>query len=178
MPKDTLICVRKGLLSNPQSRLILQLMTDIQQNLNLVLKNIADACIKGQRNPSEVALVAVSKTHPADAVEQALQSGQRVFGENRVQEALAKFPLLKQAHPDLELHLIGPIQTNKVSDAIRLFDVIETLDRPKLAQAIALEAQKQGRCPPFSISRSTRGPNLKKRALPYKTSKLSSFLPK
>ncbi len=130
-------------------------MTDIQQNLNLVLKNIADACTKAQRNPCEVTLVAVSKTHPADAVEQALRSGQRVFGENRVQEALTKFPLLKQAHPDLELHLIGPLQTNKVSDAIRLFDVIETLDRPKLAQAIALEAQKQGRHPRLYIEVNT-----------------------
>jgi pyridoxal phosphate enzyme (YggS family) len=81
------------------------------------------------------------------AVEEAIASGQRVFGENRVQEALSKYPALRKAHPDIELHLIGPLQTNKVRDAVALFDVIQTVDRPKLAAALAMEMEKTGRQP-------------------------------
>jgi pyridoxal phosphate enzyme (YggS family) len=91
-----------------------------------------------------VTLVAVSKTQPREAVLAALAAGQRVFGENRVQEAAAKFAGLHDLYPDLELHLIGPLQTNKVREAVALFDVIETLDRPKLADHIAAALKAPG----------------------------------
>ncbi|MBF0323865.1 MAG: YggS family pyridoxal phosphate-dependent enzyme [Alphaproteobacteria bacterium] len=93
----------------------------------------------------DVTLVAVSKTHDAETVAQALAAGQRVFGENRVQEATAKWPALKKGFDGVVLHLIGPLQTNKVRDAVALFDVIETLDRPKLARALAEEVRRSGR---------------------------------
>jgi pyridoxal phosphate enzyme (YggS family) len=96
-------------------------------------------------------LVAVSKTHPAEAVAELAAAGHRLFGENRVQEAQAKYPALKARYPDLELHLIGPLQTNKVREAVALFDVIETLDRPKLAHALAAEMEKTGRKIPCLI---------------------------
>ncbi len=97
------------------------------------------------RSPADVNLVAVSKTHGAERVAALIGAGQRVFGENRVQEAQGKFPALRALHPGLQLHLIGPLQTNKVKEAVALFDVIETLDRPKLARALAEEMAKQGR---------------------------------
>ena len=92
-----------------------------------------------------ITLVAVSKTHDAAAISTAIAAGQRVFGENRVQEAQGKYPALKAAHPDLVLHLIGPLQTNKVKESVALFDVIETVDRPKLADALAREMERTGR---------------------------------
>lgn len=92
-------------------------------------------------------LVAVSKTHDADTIRPFLQAGLRVFGENRVQEAKAKWPALRAEFADVELHLIGPLQTNKVRDAVALFDVIETVDRPKLARALADEIQRTGKAP-------------------------------
>ena len=88
---------------------------------------------------------AVSKPHPAATVREALAAGHRVFGENRVQEAQAKYPALREAFPDLALHLIGPLQTNKVRDAVALFDVIESVDRPRLAEALAKEMERSGR---------------------------------
>lgn len=103
----------------------------------------AEALLSG-RPADAVTLVAVSKTRPRDDVVTALAAGQRVFGENRVQEAAAKFAGLHALHPDLELHLIGPLQTNKVRDAVALFDVIETLDRPKLAEALAVALKAPG----------------------------------
>jgi len=117
----------------------------IAENLALVRGQMADAARSVERPPSQVVLVAVSKTHGTPAVEVALAAGQRVFGENRVQEAAAKFPALRQQHPDLELHLIGPLQTNKVREAVALFDVIESVDRPKLAAALAAEMAAQNR---------------------------------
>jgi len=93
----------------------------------------------------------VSKTHPADPVADLLAAGHRHFGENRVQEAAGKFPALKEIYPDLRLHLIGPLQTNKVRDAVALFDVIETLDRPKLAEALSKEMARSGRRIPCLI---------------------------
>ncbi len=117
----------------------------IAENLALVRGHMAEAAHSVERPPSQVVLVAVSKTHGAPAVAAALAAGQRVFGENRVQEAAAKYPGLRQDHPDLELHLIGPLQTNKVREAVALFDVIESVDRPKLAAALAAEMAAQGR---------------------------------
>ena len=107
------------------------------------------------RASGEVTLVAVSKTHPAERIEAAITAGQRVFGENRVQEAGSKYPALKDAHPDLRLHLIGPLQTNKARDAVRLFDVIETLDRPKLARALAAAMDTEGRRPACYVQVNT-----------------------
>lgn len=123
-------------------------MTDpIAQSLAAVRGRIAAAAVQAGRDPTDIALVAVSKTFDADAVEAALAAGQRVFGENRVQEAAGKFPALKARHHDLELHLIGPLQTNKTREAVALFDVIQTLDRDRLAQALATEMARSGRRP-------------------------------
>jgi PLP dependent protein len=97
------------------------------------------------RDPAQIALMAVSKTHPAESVAAALAAGQRLFGENRVQEAAAKYPLLQQSYPDLRLHLIGPLQRNKAAAAVALFDGIETLDRPALAETLAREIERQHR---------------------------------
>jgi pyridoxal phosphate enzyme, YggS family len=119
----------------------------IATNLAAVKAEIAAAARAAGRDPAAVALVAVSKTHPADAVRVALATGHRVFGENRVQEAETKYPALRDAYPDLVLHLIGPLQRNKVRKAVRLFDVIETIDRPDLAQAVARAAEEESRRP-------------------------------
>jgi pyridoxal phosphate enzyme (YggS family) len=124
---------------------------DIAAALAAVRARIAAAAKEAGRDPSEVALVAVAKTHPAEAIEQAIRAGQRLFGENRVQEAQAKWPALKARYPDVRLHLIGPLQTNKLRDAIGLFDVIETLDREKLAQELVREREKGRRLPPCYI---------------------------
>lgn len=107
------------------------------------------------RIPQGVTLVAVSKMQEAPALTAALAAGQRVFGENRVQEAQAHWAALKPATPDLRLHLIGPLQTNKAADAVALFDVIETVDRPKLADALAAAMAKQGRALPCYIQVNT-----------------------
>src|SRR3954452_15158715 len=111
--------------------------TDIAANLAEVRKSIADAAKAAGRAPAGVPLIAVGKVQPVEKLEAALAAGQRVFGENRVQEAKAKFPTQREHYTDIELHLIGPLQTNKVKDAFALFDVIQTVDRPKLAQALA-----------------------------------------
>ncbi len=120
---------------------------DIAANLADVRRNIATACAAAGRDPAGVTLVAVSKTHPVESLEAALAAGQRVFGENRVQEAKAKWPALKERFPDIELHLIGPLQTNKIKEAVALFDVIQTVDRPKLARGLAEEMARTGRRP-------------------------------
>lgn len=122
-------------------------LSDIIHNLNAVKQHIADAAAQAGRDPAAITLVAVSKTHDIATIRPALAAGQRVFGENRVQEARAKWPDLSQDFPDIELHLIGPLQTNKVRDAVALFDVIETVDRPKIARALAEEIQRCGRAP-------------------------------
>src|SRR5213079_2148545 len=120
-------------------------MEAISANLATVCGRIEAAARAAGRPAEGVTLVAVSKTHPADSVRAALQAGQRVFGENRVQEALAKFPGLRGDFPDLKLHLIGPLQTNKVKDAVAHCDVIETVDRPRLAEALMREMERSGR---------------------------------
>ena len=127
----------------------------IAANLAAVRSRIEAAARAAGRAPDSVTLVAVSKTHPAASVRDALAAGHRVFGENRVQEAQAKYPALREAFPDLALHLIGPLQTNKVRDAVALCDVIETVDRPRLAQALAREMERSGRRPPCLIEVNT-----------------------
>ncbi|MEM7191491.1 MAG: YggS family pyridoxal phosphate-dependent enzyme [Pseudomonadota bacterium] len=128
---------------------------EIPSRLSQVREEIALACRAAGRSPGKVNLVAVSKTMPAAAIEDAIEAGQRVFGENRVQEAAGKWPGLKSLHPDIELHLIGPLQTNKVREALGLFDVIETLDRPKLARILAEEMARGGRRPRLLVQVNT-----------------------
>jgi len=118
---------------------------EVAARLRLVRQEIALAAEAADRDPAEVGLVAVTKTVLPSAIEESIGAGQLLFGENRVQEARAKWPELKDRHRDLELHLIGPLQTNKVRDAVALFDVIETVDRPKLARALAEEMKRAGK---------------------------------
>jgi pyridoxal phosphate enzyme (YggS family) len=115
--------------------------------LAIVRAEIARACREAERDPAEVTLVAVSKTHQAEAIEPVIAAGQRAFGENRVQEAKAKWPPLKAKHPGIALHLIGPLQSNKAKEAVALFDAIHSVDRPSLAEALGKEIAKQGRSP-------------------------------
>lgn len=125
------------------------------ERLAEVHQRIAAAARAAGRDPAAVTLVAVSKTHGADMVREMLQAGQRVFGENRVQEAEEKFPTLKAEYPDLELHLIGPLQTNKARDAVALFDVIQSVDRDRIAAALAKEMERLGRRPACYIQVNT-----------------------
>ena len=124
---------------------------EIAARLATVRAQIADAAREAGRAADAVKLIAVGKTQPARAIEAALTAGQHDFGENRVQEAQAKFPALKARYPDLRLHLIGPLQTNKARDAVRLFDVIHTLDRPRLAEALARAMEQEGRRPALLV---------------------------
>ncbi|NOZ31961.1 MAG: YggS family pyridoxal phosphate-dependent enzyme [Alphaproteobacteria bacterium] len=128
----------------------MSLKTVLETGLETVLGKIETA-VRDRGPGRKPVLVAVSKTFDAKAIAPVLAAGQRVFGENRVQEALGKWPGLKSAHEGIELHLIGPLQTNKVRDAVALFDVIETVDREKLARALAREMGKQGRTLPVFV---------------------------
>lgn len=127
----------------------------IATNLAAIRDMIAEACARANRPAGSVTLVAVSKTHPQEAVLAALAAGQFEFGENRVQEAEAKFPPLRAGHPALRLHIIGGLQTNKARDAVRVADVIETIDRPKLAAAIAEAMRREGRRPDCLVQVNT-----------------------
>ena len=118
---------------------------DILQNLRAVKTRIDEAAQAAGRNPETVALVAISKTHGADRIADAINAGQRLFGENRVQESEAKWPALLEGAPDVRLHLVGPLQSNKVKRAVQLYHGIQTLDRLKLARALAREFDAQGR---------------------------------
>ena len=140
-----------------------------------VKTRIAAAEREAGRDAGSVTLVAVSKTFEADAIRPVIEAGQRVFGENRVQEAQAKFPALKSEFPDLELHLIGPLQTNKVKDAMALFDVIQTLDRVKLADAFAVERERSGRCPRLFLQVNTGEEPQKAGVLPRDTAALIAY---
>jgi pyridoxal phosphate enzyme (YggS family) len=120
-----------------------------------VRAEIARACRDCGRDPASVALVAVSKTFAAEAIEPVIADGQRLFGENRVQEAKAKWPALIARHPGLELHLVGALQSNKAKEAVALFDAIHSLDRPSLAEALATEINKQSRRPLLFIEINT-----------------------
>ncbi len=127
----------------------------IKENLARLRSRIADACLRTNRAPESVTLVAVSKFNPLEAVQAALAAGQTVFGENRVQEAAAKFPALRPAHPELRLRLVGALQTNKARDAVRLADAIESLDRPRLAAALADAMRKENRRPELLVQVNT-----------------------
>ncbi|KAA0968236.1 YggS family pyridoxal phosphate-dependent enzyme [Aureimonas fodinaquatilis] len=120
-----------------------------------VKADIANAELAAGRNPGSTRLVAVSKTYPADAVLPLLHAGHRHFGENRVQEAASKFPALRSEFPDLALHLIGPLQSNKAADAVALFDVIETVDREKIARELAREMDRQQKWPELYVQVNT-----------------------
>jgi hypothetical protein len=128
---------------------------DIPARLRLVEEEIALAARAANRDPKSVRLVAVTKTVPPAEIEEAIAAGQRCFGENRVQEAHAKWPELKERHPDIELHLICPLQSNKVREAVGLFDVIETVDRAKLARALAEEMARSGSRPRLLVQVNT-----------------------
>lgn len=129
--------------------------SDAGYRLDAVRRDIAAACRDAGRDPASVTLVAVSKTFGADVVRPVIAAGQRVFGENRVQEAQAKWPALRAEHPDLELHLIGPLQSNKARDAVALFDAIHSVDRPSLCAALAKEIARQGRSPLLFVEINT-----------------------
>jgi pyridoxal phosphate enzyme (YggS family) len=130
-------------------------MTDSVVRLKAVKEKIAKAEAEANRLAGSVTLVAVSKTFSADDIRPVIEAGQRVFGENRVQEAQAKWPGLKAEQPDIELHLIGPLQSNKAKEAVALFDAIETVDREKIAAALAAEMEKQGRSPKLFVQVNT-----------------------
>ncbi|RWB72059.1 MAG: YggS family pyridoxal phosphate-dependent enzyme [Mesorhizobium sp.] len=122
-------------------------MTNAVEQLHAVRTKIANAEREARREPGAVTLVAVSKTFAAEDIRPVIEAGQRVFGENRVQEAQSKWPALREAFADLELHLIGPLQSNKAREAVALFDVFETVDREKIAAELSREMTRQGRTP-------------------------------
>jgi pyridoxal phosphate enzyme (YggS family) len=121
--------------------------TNAAERLAAVRAEIARACHDAGRDPAEVELVAVSKTHSAEAIEPVIAAGQSVFGENRVQEAKSKWPLLLAKRPGIALHLIGSLQSNKAKEAVALFDAIHSVDRPSLCEALSKEIAKQARQP-------------------------------
>ena len=123
-------------------------LTDIKQRIALAVE-------RNQRDPRDVTLIAVSKVQPLDRVEAVLNEGHRIFGENRVQEAQGKWPAFREKFNDIELHLIGPLQTNKARAAMELFDAIHTVDRPKLARTIARIAEEIGSCPDIFVQVNT-----------------------
>jgi hypothetical protein len=127
---------------------------------------MAQACAEAARDPAGVTLVAVSKTFGADAIAPVIAAGQRIFGENRVQEAKAKWPALRERHPDLALHLIGPLQSNKAKEAVALFDAIHTVDRASLCAALAKEIDRQGRAPLLLVEINTGAEPQKAGVLP------------
>lgn len=127
----------------------------VADRLSAVREAIEAAAKAAARSPADITLVAVSKAQPEAKVLAALDEGQRVFGENYVQPALALWPGLKEIYPDIQLHMIGPIQTNKVKEVVGLFDMIETVDREKLARALAREMVAQGRRPACLIQVNT-----------------------
>jgi pyridoxal phosphate enzyme (YggS family) len=144
-------------------------MQQATSGLAHVRAEIARACKDAGRDPATVTLVAVSKTFPAEAIEPAIASGQRVFGENRVQEAKAKWPALMQKHPGISLHLIGPLQSNKAKEAVALFDAIHSVDRESLCAALAKEIEKRGRAPTLFVQVNTGAEPQKAGVLPEET---------
>lgn len=121
------------------------------ERLAAIRDRIARAAKVARRDSADVTLIAISKTHPAEAITPLIAAGQRVFGENRVQEAEAKWPALRDAHSEIELHLVGQLQSNKAEDAVRLFDAIHSVDRPSLVEALAKAIAKTGRSPALFV---------------------------
>jgi PLP dependent protein len=139
---------------------------DAPARLKAVLQEIAQACANARRDPAEVTLVAVSKTFGGSAIAPVLAAGQHVFGENRVQEATAKWPALKADYPATQLHLVGPLQSNKAKEAVGLFDAIHSVDRASLCEALAREIARQGRTPLLFAEINTGGEPQKSGVLP------------
>jgi pyridoxal phosphate enzyme (YggS family) len=139
---------------------------DVSSRLDTVRKDIAQACSAAGRDAKSVTLIAVSKTFDVEAIRPVIAAGQRVFGENRVQEAQSKWPALRGEHDDLVLHLIGPLQSNKARDAVALFDAIHTVDRPSLCAALAKEIGRQGRAPLLFVEINTGAEPQKAGVLP------------
>ncbi|WP_085907726.1 YggS family pyridoxal phosphate-dependent enzyme [Kiloniella majae] len=150
-------------------------MSLIAENLRLIKEKIEQAAKTSLMNQGDVNLIAVSKTKPLEAVEEAYTAGQKIFGENKVQEALSKFRDLKDQHSDIEVHLIGPLQTNKAKEAVSLFDVIESVDRPKLVSALIKEMKKQDRWPECFIQVNTGEEDQKAGVLPKDLESLIDF---
>ena len=144
-------------------------LTTAAHRLEAVRRDIEAAARVARRDPAAVTLVAISKTFGADAIEPVIAAGQRVFGENRVQEAKAKWPALKERYPDLELHLVGPLQSNKAKEAVALFDAIHSVDRQSLAEALAKEIGRQGRGPTMFVEVNTGAEPQKAGVLPEAT---------
>jgi pyridoxal phosphate enzyme (YggS family) len=142
------------------------MLNEVTENLNAVRAHIKAACKKALRDADGICLVAVSKTHGQERIRPALLAGQRVFGENRVQEAKAKWPALRAEFPDIRLHLIGPLQSNKAKEAVALFDVIESLDRASLAEALSKEMARQNRHPACLVQVNTGAEPQKAGVLP------------
>jgi pyridoxal phosphate enzyme (YggS family) len=140
--------------------------SDAPARLAAVRADIGEACRAAGRDPASVTLVAVSKTFDAGAIEPVIAAGQMVFGENRVQEAKAKWPPLLAQHPRLALHLIGPLQSNKAREAVALFDAIHSVDRPSLCEALAKEIARQGKSPLLFAEINTGGEPQKAGVLP------------
>ncbi|MGQ4274300.1 YggS family pyridoxal phosphate-dependent enzyme [Terrihabitans sp. B22-R8] len=144
-------------------------LTDMEtaaERVGAVRTNLAQAVVQSGRDEEACGLVVVSKTFDADAVAEVLGLGERVFGENRVQEAAGKWPQLRARYADIELHLIGPLQSNKVREAVELFDVIQSVDRPKIAQALAAEMERQQKRPKLFVQVNTGAEPQKAGVLP------------
>jgi PLP dependent protein len=141
----------------------------VARRLEMVRAQIADACREAGRDPAAVMLVAISKTFGSESILPALDAGQRVFGENRVQEAKSKWPGLKERYSGIELHLVGPLQSNKAREAVELFDVIHTVDRPSLCAALAKEIARAGRSPRLFVEVNTGAEPQKAGVLPEHT---------
>jgi pyridoxal phosphate enzyme (YggS family) len=131
------------------------LTSPLPNALAAVEQEVARACKEARREPASVTLIAVSKTFDAEAIEPVIAAGQRAFGENRVQEAKAKWPALMSAHPGIALHLIGPLQSNKAKEAVALFDAIHSVDRPSICEALSKEIDRQQRRPQLFVQLNT-----------------------
>src|SRR5438477_10003856 len=138
----------------------------VEHPLATVRHQIVRACAEAKRDPTSVTLVAISKTFPVEAIEPIIARDQRVFGENRVQEAYAKWPELKERHPGIELHLVGPLQSNKAKEAVALFDAIHSVDRDSVCKALAREIERQGKRPRLFVEVNTGAEPQKAGVLP------------
>jgi pyridoxal phosphate enzyme (YggS family) len=151
------------------SGLTTPILATAAERLAAVRREIEAACREAKRDPAAVTLVAISKIFGTEAIEPIIAAGQRVFGENRVQEAKAKWPALKERYPGIELHLVGPLQSNKAREAVALFDAIHSVDRASLAEALSKEIAKQGRTPTLFVEVNTGAEPQKAGVLPEET---------